>query len=62
MIGWLKCRDAARLASQAMDRRLTLGESAALRVHLSICEGCTNFRKQVEFLRAAIRQLGTRDP
>jgi len=62
MIGWLKCRDAARLASQAMDRRLTLGERAALRVHLSICEGCTNFRKQVEFLRAAIRQLGTRDP
>ena len=62
MTGWLKYRDAARLASQAMDQRLTLGERVALRVHLAICDGCTNFQKQVEFLRTAIRELGSRDP
>lgn len=61
MIGWLKCRDAARLASQAMDRRLSLGERVSLRVHLAICDGCTNFRNQLEFLRDAVRRLEARE-
>jgi len=25
---------------------------------LAICDGCTNFKKQVEFLRKAVKQLG----
>ena len=62
MIHWLKCRDAARLASQEMDRPLALGERVSLRVHLAICDGCTNFQKQIEFLRAAIARLGSREP
>lgn len=61
MIRWLKCRDATRLASQAIDRRLSLAERISLRVHLAICEGCTNFRDQIEFLREAVRRLGTRE-
>jgi hypothetical protein len=62
MIHWLKCRDAARLASQKMDRPLAFGERVSLRVHLAICDGCTNFQKQIEFLRAAIARLGPREP
>jgi len=54
MMRWLKCRDAARLSSQKMDRDLSLGERVSLRVHLAICNGCTNFEKQLAFLRTAV--------
>jgi hypothetical protein len=54
----LACKEAARLVSQGLDRRLGLGERLALRLHLAICDGCTNFRKQVVFLRRAVARLG----
>jgi hypothetical protein len=62
MMHWLKCREAARLASQNLDRPLSFGERVSLRVHLAICDGCTNFSKQIAFLRNAIARLGSREP
>jgi hypothetical protein len=62
MMRWLKCRDAAKLSSQKLDRELAFGERVSLRVHLAICDGCTNFSKQLAFLRAAIARLGSREP
>jgi hypothetical protein len=53
----LKCRDVSRLVSQGLDRRLGLGARARLRLHLAICEGCTNFKRQMDFLRLALRKL-----
>jgi hypothetical protein len=57
----LSCKETTRLVSQGLDRRLGFGERVALRVHFAICDGCTNFRKQLAFLRKATRQLGTKD-
>ena len=57
----LTCKEATRLVSQGLDRRLGFAERIALRVHLAICDGCTAFSKQAAFLRKAIRQLGSRD-
>jgi len=57
----LSCKEVTRLVSQGLDRRLGLGERARLHVHLAICDGCKNFRKQTAFLRKAVRQLGTRN-
>jgi hypothetical protein len=56
----LTCREASRLVSQGLDRKLGFGERLKLRVHLAICDGCTNFKKQVDFLRRAVKQLGSR--
>ena len=39
----LTCKDASELLSQAQDRTLGLRERLALRLHLLICDGCTNF-------------------
>jgi hypothetical protein len=61
MIAWLKCREAAKLASQRMDRDLSFGERVSLRVHLAICDGCTNFTRQIAFLRQAVARLGSRE-
>jgi hypothetical protein len=53
----LSCKEASRLVSQGLDRNLGFGERVMLRVHLTICDGCTNFKSQVEFLRRAVKQL-----
>ena len=56
----LTCKEAARLVSQGLDRRLGLAERLALRLHLLICDGCSNFSKQVAFLRKALSHLADR--
>jgi putative zinc finger protein len=56
----LSCKDVTRLVSQGLDRRLAFGERIAVRVHLLICEGCSNFTRQVRFLRRAVTRLGGR--
>jgi hypothetical protein len=56
----LTCKEAARLVSQGLDRRLGLAERLALRLHLLVCDGCTNFARQVAFLRRALSRLADR--
>jgi hypothetical protein len=51
----LSCKEATRLISQGMDRRLSLTEGIALRLHVRICDACTRFTSQVKFLRRALK-------
>ena len=57
----LSCREASRLLSEARERRLGLGERLALRLHLLVCAGCNNFRKQLDFISAAMERFRRRD-
>jgi hypothetical protein len=50
----LSCKEATRLLSRREDERLSLAESAALRVHLAICRGCRAVSEQFPFLRRAL--------
>ena len=52
----LTCKEATRLISQSMDRKLTLTQRAALRLHLSACGACTRFGAQLNALRSAMRK------
>lgn len=54
----LNCKEATELISQAQERRLGPGERLGLRLHLLVCAGCANFRRQLVVLRAACRRLG----
>lgn len=56
----LSCKEATRLVSQGLDRRLGLAERLALRLHLLVCDGCTNFSKQMAFLRRGLSRLADR--
>ena len=58
----LSCKEVTRIVSQGLDRDLGFGERVRLRVHLAICDGCTNFTKQLAFLRKAVAQLGQQSP
>ena len=44
------------LLSQAQERRLGWRERFVLRLHLLLCDGCTNFRKQLELMRVLIKR------
>ena len=54
----LSCKQATELMSQEQDRPLSLSERTALRVHVWICAGCTNYRRQMSVLREACRRFG----
>ncbi|MDP1606149.1 MAG: zf-HC2 domain-containing protein [Rhodocyclaceae bacterium] len=52
----LSCKDTTHLLSAAQDRKLAWSERMSLEMHLVMCKGCTNFRKQMTFLRTACRR------
>lgn len=52
----LSCKEANRLKSQELDRKLSLGERIGLKLHVSMCEGCSNARKQMSIVRSACKQ------
>ncbi len=47
------CKTAARLQSEALDRKLPLRQRLGLRVHLLLCKWCRRYGKQIAFLRNA---------
>ncbi len=49
----MNCKEATQLMSQELDRQLRWHERLALKFHVMMCDGCTNFRKQMAFLRRA---------
>ncbi|WP_373507447.1 zf-HC2 domain-containing protein [Thiocapsa sp.] len=57
----MNCKEATELMSEDLDRPLRWRERVALRFHLMMCGGCRNFKDQIGFLRAAIRQRSGRD-
>ncbi len=51
------CEQAARLSSRAMEQPLTPSERILLGMHLMMCKRCSNFSRQIEFLRRASRKI-----
>ncbi|WP_421886484.1 zf-HC2 domain-containing protein [Methylibium sp.] len=50
----VSCRQSARLLSGRLDRRLTLAERTALRLHLAICKVCPVFDRQLRLMNRAM--------
>jgi len=51
------CEQAAMLSSRAMEQPLTPSERILLGMHLMMCKRCSNFSRQIEFLRRASRKI-----
>jgi len=58
----LSCKEVTHLVSEGHDRHLGAWQRIRLRLHLMICDGCTNFTRQLAFLRKAMAQLGQQPP
>lgn len=55
----LSCKEVTELCSAEMERPLAAGEVLSLRLHLMMCSGCTNFRKQMKLLRQTMQTYST---
>ena len=55
------CREAARLQSAALDRKLTLRQRLGLRIHLALCKWCRRYGEQITFLRSTTQRYAQDD-
>lgn len=55
------CKEVHRLTSESLDRDLTMIERVRVRLHLVVCEACTNFTAQMQLIRRAMHKMGTDD-
>jgi len=47
----ISCKEATRLASLQLERKLSLWERLQFRFHLAFCVGCRRAEKQFAFMR-----------
>jgi hypothetical protein len=47
------CKEASKLASDGLDRKLTLWERLKLQIHMSMCGKCKNCNKSMKLIRKA---------
>ncbi len=50
----IRCRDAAALLTQRLDRPLPVRDTWALRWHLCLCPPCRRFSRQMRLLTGAL--------
>jgi len=51
------CKEVSRLASDRMDRELSLRERMAFRLHVMMCRNCLRYARQLAVLRQASEKL-----
>ena len=52
----VSCKEITRLVSESLDRALPFRQRLAVWWHLRLCQLCNRFRRQLLFLRGAIRR------
>ncbi|WP_176582376.1 zf-HC2 domain-containing protein [Mariprofundus erugo] len=50
------CKQASRIASDALDRKLTWYEWLNLKLHLAICAMCRNFEQNIHLLASTVKK------
>lgn len=50
------CHDITVLVSQGLDKKLSVGERLAVRLHVMMCSRCRNFLSQSQFIRKAAQR------
>jgi hypothetical protein len=54
------CREAHRLVAESFDHPLPFWRGLRLRLHLTACDACRGFKRQMIWLRRAMRRLDER--
>lgn len=55
------CREVSRMVSAGLDRQLGPIDRVRLRLHLSVCDGCTHFTRHMRLIRDAMQRMGAGD-
>ena len=54
------CKEAARLLSESLDRKLTFWQRLSLRLHVFICRFCRHFQRDLNRFDAALQRYSER--
>ncbi len=57
----LTCQDTSPLISEMMDHRVSFIKRLKIKIHLSMCEVCLYYKKQLEIIRGLSKNLGRED-
>ena len=53
----MSCKKVSELMSTSLDRPLSLSERLGVFTHSLICKGCTHYKQQMLFIRAASHRI-----
>jgi len=53
----LSCEQTSELLSRGLDQHLPFRQRMAVRIHVLMCRACTQYEKQLRFIRRATRRL-----
>ena len=56
----LTCKEATALVSESLDRRLPIRQRLALRLHLTMCDLCSRYKRHLLFVRNAFHLYAQR--
>ena len=51
----MNCREATRLMSESQERKLSVSDRMSLQLHVMMCSGCHNFKRQMGAVRSMAR-------
>jgi predicted anti-sigma-YlaC factor YlaD len=55
------CKDISKLVSESFDRKLSLRERMAMRIHLMMCSLCRTYQRQILQLRTILKAAAKPD-
>jgi len=58
----LKCRDIESMASEYLDKNLSLRQRMAFKMHLFLCHNCRNYIRQLRTTIESIRLMPQKQP
>lgn len=53
----MSCKKVSQLMSASLDRPLSFSERLGVFTHSLVCKGCTHYKKQMLFIRAASHRI-----
>ncbi len=53
----MKCNEASKLISRSLEKKLSMTERFALKLHLLMCQYCARFSQQLHKLNVAINSM-----
>jgi hypothetical protein len=56
----MNCREATRLMSESQERKLSVSDRLSLQLHVMMCSGCHNFKRQMGTIRTRTREYAKR--
>jgi hypothetical protein len=57
----LNCKEATRLVSESLDRKLPFHQRIGIRIHLFMCKFCSRYEQQLMYLRKTLRSQAMHD-